>query len=118
MSTLSTTLIQRCLAGVLGTAISVALLSGCVVEGGGGYAYGGDVDVGVDYYQPVGGVVVGGWGPGYHVGPPRRGGDDHRGPGPGGNSGGHTYRPAPPGRSAPSLPSHSAPSGGGGHGHR
>jgi hypothetical protein len=131
LNTLSTTLMQRCLAGALGAAISVALLSGCVIDGGGGYAYGGgDVDVGVDYYQPVGGVVVGGWGPGYRVGPPPRGGDR---PGPGGDhppgnpgargvpggSGGHAYRPAPPSHSAPSIPSHSAPSGGGGgHGHK
>ncbi len=115
-----TTLFQRYLAGALGGAVLASLLFGCVADGG-GYAYGGaDVDVGVDYYQPVGGVVVGGWGPGYRVGPPPRGGD-RRGPGddghrppdnagrpaPGGNSAPHAYKSAPASRSAPSIPSHS-----------
>ncbi len=103
-----------CSAGALGAILLASLLSACVVDGGGGYAYGGgDVDVGVDYYQPVG-VIGGGWNSGYRVGPPR-GGDDHRGPGDAGRGGPparggsapHAYRPAPPSHSAPSIPSHS-----------
>ena len=111
------------LAGALGSAALMTLLSGCVVDGM-SYSYGGDVDVGVDYYQPAGSVVVGNWGPGYHVGPPPRGGDrpepggNHAGDGhpasPGNaghvavtsNSGTHAFHPAPPTHAAPSIPSH------------
>lgn len=112
--------LMQCLAtGALGAAVLGATLSGCVVDGGPGYAYGGDVDVGVgvDYYQPVG-VFGGGWGPGYRVGPPR-GDDGHRRPedphrgGPGdaphgapGGGGTHAFRPAPASHPAPSIPSH------------
>jgi hypothetical protein len=56
------------------------------------------------YYEPYG-YEYGGWGPGYHVGPWRGGGhpDYH------GGGGGHApaYRPAPAGRSAPSIPGRS-----------
>jgi len=44
----------------------LAALSACAVYGGG---YDGDVYVGGVYEAP--GFVYGGWGPGYHVGPPR-----------------------------------------------
>jgi hypothetical protein len=83
--------------------LAAAALGACVAGGG----YDGDVGVGVgvgyvgDYYEPCC-YGYGGWGPGYRVGPPRFRGGDH-GPG--------------PGRSAPSIPSHSrGGGGGGGHG--
>jgi hypothetical protein len=89
---------------------SAAILSGCA-DGGGGYAYGGDV--GVDYYQPYGGYY-GGWGGGYYVGPGRGGdGGDHHGGGRAPVGGGsHAFHAPAAGRSAPSLPH----GGGGGHG--
>ena len=68
----------------------------CVVAGG-GPGYGGDVGVG--YYEPVGGVY-GIWGPGYEVGPYRDG--SH---GWGGGHGQHAYRGSGGGRSVPSIPS-------------
>ncbi|PRC90817.1 hypothetical protein [Solimicrobium silvestre] len=72
-------------------------IAGCVVAGG----YGGNVGVGVDYYEPVGGVY-GAWGPGYQVGPYR-----DRGHFWGGGAGHHAYHSAAPGRSVPSIPFHS-----------
>jgi hypothetical protein len=86
---------------------SFAALAGCVVGGG----YDGDVGVGVGYgvgfYEP-GGYDYGGWGPGYAVGPPRRGfdrgrPDSHPAPHPAPHP---AYRPAPTSRPMPSLPSH------------
>jgi hypothetical protein len=77
-------------------------MTACVTDVGGGYGYGGNVAVGVDYYEPVGGVY-GAWGPGYQVGPYRGGG--HAWGGGGGRA--HAYRPAAAGRSMPSIPSHS-----------
>jgi len=85
--------------------LCTVLSSGCVV--GDGYGYGGGVDVGVDYYDPVG-IDFGGWGPGYRVGPSR--GSDR----PAGRGGQHAYRAAPASRAMPSIPSHSAPSRSGG----
>jgi hypothetical protein len=59
---------------------------------------------GVNFYD-AGGYAYGGWGPGYGVGPPRRGGDRGR---PDSHAAPHTaYRPASPSRSMPSLPSRS-----------
>ena len=88
-------------------------LTGCA--DGGGY-YGPDVDVGVGfgYYDSPG--YYGGWGRGYRVGPWRgdHRGDDHRGYS--GHSTTHSYRAAPAGRSAPSIPSRGHSGGGGGHG--
>lgn len=82
------------------------ILSGCIVPGD-GYGYSGNVDVGVDYYQPIG--VYGGWGPGYNVGPYRGGvHGPERG---GGQSYGHAYRPAPASRPMPSIPSGSRSGG-------
>ena len=49
-------------------------------------------------YEPPG-YVYGSWGPGYHVGPPPRGGErrpERASPRP--------YRPPPPDRRAPSIP--------------
>jgi len=84
--------------------------SGCVVGPGNGYVDGGGV--GIDYYEPVG-VVYGGWGPGYAVGPDRGGG---RGPG---GAGPRAYRSAPAGRGVPSIPAgHGGGSRGGGGGRR
>jgi hypothetical protein len=86
-----------------------AALGGCVVgggyDGGGGYEGGADVGYGVGFYEPYG-YDYGGWGPGYGVGPPRRGFDRP------GRSGSHpaphpAYRPASPSRSMPSLPTRS-----------
>jgi hypothetical protein len=53
-------------------------------------------------YEPTG-YVYGGWGPGYHVGPPPHGGmrrPEHSAPPPP-----RAYRPAPPSRAIPSIPS-------------
>jgi len=53
-------------------------------------------------YEPPG-YVYGGWGPGYHVGPPPHGGErrpEHPTQAPP-----RAYRPAPPSRPAPSIPS-------------
>lgn len=110
----------------LAAALLCTALGGCVAEGGYGYGGGGvtvdaDVDTGADYYEPAG-VVVGGWAPGYHVGPvgPDRGPGDGRprpgetAPGPHpmggvrpapGGGGTHAYKPAPASHSAPSIPS-------------
>jgi hypothetical protein len=83
-----------------------AAAAGCVA--GGGYDEGG-VDVGVGYgvgfYEPYG-YEYGGWGPGYGVGPPRRG---FGRPGhPDARGAPHaSYRPAPSSRSMPSLPTRS-----------
>ena len=78
------------------------LLAGCVVpDGGGGWP---------GYYEPAG-VVYGGWGPGYLVGPV--GGGGYRGGGRGGFGGGqHAFRAAPASHAAPSIPG--ARGGGGG----
>ena len=81
------------------SSLAAAALAACVVAGG-GPGYGGDVDVGVGYYEPFGGVY-GSWGPGYQIGPYRDGGHGRFGGG-----GSHPYRSAGGGRSAPSIPSH------------
>ena len=85
-------------------AVTLLMLCACAVtgvgvEGGVGYAGG--------YYEPYG-YDYGGWGAGYRVGPSRGGDhrDDHAG------NRGHVgrapaYRPAPAGRSAPSIPGRS-----------
>jgi hypothetical protein len=79
--------------------VFASLSSGCIATVG-GYGYDGNDGVGVGYYEPAG-VVYGGWGGGYRVGPYR--GGEHR-PGPGGN---HAYRSAPASHVAPSIPSQS-----------
>jgi hypothetical protein len=98
-------LIHRILAGATAMALGTGLCS-CAVTGVG---VEGDVGVGYSggYYEPYG-YDYGGWGGTYLVGPGR--GFDHRD----GHRdehhfdhhGGHppAYRPAPPGRAAPSLP--------------
>jgi hypothetical protein len=94
-----TPLLRRYLVSGFGFGLLTAL-NGCVV-GGAGYAGGVGVAYGADYYEPYG-YEYGGWGAGYHVGPPR-GGD--RRPDHSGNSHPPAYHPAPPSRSTPSIPS-------------
>ena len=86
----------RCMVKLIG-ALTVAIFSGCAVDG-----VSGDVGVGYvgGYYEPYG-YDYGGWGPGYAVGPYR-----------GGHGGfnrdrGHApaFHPAPRGHSMPSIPS-------------
>jgi hypothetical protein len=89
------------LLGVLGAAL-VMLLPGCVAGGGGDYDGGVSVSYGADFYEPFG-YEYGGWGPGYWVGPPRRGGGWHHRDYGGGR--GPAYHPAAPSRSMPSIPS-------------
>ena len=83
---------------LIGAALLVLGTSGCAVDGDYGWNPNVTVGVGVDYYEPFG-YDYGGWSPGYQVGPPRlgipRGG---RGPD-------RAYRPPPPGRQMPSIPS-------------
>jgi hypothetical protein len=64
------------------------VLYACLVPDG-GYVGGAYVSSGYDYD---------GWGPGYHVAPPRHGERRQNGPPP------RAYRPAPPNRPAPSIP--------------
>jgi hypothetical protein len=82
-------------------------LDACV---GGGVGYEGE-GYGVDYYEPSG-YVYGDWGPGYYVGPYRRG--FHRDGHDGGHEGGgrpvghpapRPFHPAASGRAMPSIPS-------------
>ena len=92
---------RRAMRGLM--VIMFAAVTGCVAEGG--YDGGAEVGYGVDFYEPFG-YEYGGWGPGYGVGPPRRGFDRGRGDFHGGAP--HPpYRPAAPSRSMPSLPTHS-----------
>ncbi len=103
------------LAGLFLLAPLAVLPSACTVEPGYGYGYGdvsgGNVGLGIDYYEPFG-FDYGGWGPGYRTGPPR-GGARFGGGGPGFP---HSYRSAPSSRAMPSIPS--GPRGGGGGGGR
>jgi hypothetical protein len=105
---MKTSLLRKAL-GCLALAITAAF-TGCAV-GPGGYYDGPSVGVGigVDYYEPYGGVY-GGWGPGYHVGPAPRG---YRAPPSRGDWPGRSYRPSRPSQSTPSIPSRPHPSGGG-----
>lgn len=91
--------IYRAILVAAGMILAVAQF-GCAVGVDGGPV--GDDGIGYvgGYYEPYG-YVVGGWGGGYHVGPGRGG---ERG---GGGASGHSYRAAPAGRGAPSIPSHS-----------
>jgi hypothetical protein len=83
--------LRRLGSGALGFLV-VLMLSACLVPGGG---YAGGV-----YEGP--GYEYGGWGTGYHVGPPR--GGDRRSDG-----ASHSYRRAAPSRSTPSIPRGSHP---------
>jgi hypothetical protein len=102
---------HRALAAAV-AALTLTGLYSCAVTGVG---VEGDVGVGYagDYYEPYG-YEYGGWGGRYHVGPGR--GFDHRDDHRDDHHGGHApaYRPAPSGRSAPSLP-HGSRGGGRGH---
>ena len=66
----------------------LAVLCACLVPDG-GYVGGSYVTSGYDY---------GGWGPGYHVAPPRHGERRDNPPA------SHGYRPAPASRRSPSIP--------------
>jgi hypothetical protein len=95
--------VRRLMVIVFAAVAGCAAIAGCVADGG----YDGGVDVGYDvgFYEPFG-YEYGGWGPGYRVGPPRRGFDRGRGDVHGGTP--HSsYRPAAPSRSMPSLPTRS-----------
>jgi hypothetical protein len=94
--------------GIVVSAIAAATLIGlyaCAVTGV-GVGVDGTVGVGYvgGYYEPCC-YDYGGWGGGYHVGPWGHGGD-HGGYHPGGGRA-PAYRPAPAGRSAPSIPGRS-----------
>jgi hypothetical protein len=86
---------ERWMVGALGLLL-LAGLCACIATGPG---YDGGVSVGYvgGYYEPYG-SDYGGWGPGSHVAPPR--GGERRSV----QSSTHAYRPAPPSRSTPSLP--------------
>jgi hypothetical protein len=97
---------SRLLASGLG-ALMLTMLFACAVTGVG---VDGTVGVGYvgGYYEPYG-YDYGGWGGSYRVGPGRGHDDrrdDHRADG---GHAGHApaYRPAPAGRSAPSIPGRS-----------
>jgi hypothetical protein len=108
-----TTTRSRLLAGTFG-AMLLTMLCSCEVTG-----VGVEGSVGYDggYYEPYG-YDYGGWGGAYRVGPGRGGErrDDHHDDHRGGGRVGHApaYRPAPAGRSAPSIPGRSAPGRSGG----
>jgi hypothetical protein len=103
---------SRLMASGLGAMASLMLcacaVTGVGVEGSVGYDGG--------YYEPYG-YDYGGWGVGYRAGPPRccdhreenHDGhhDDHRDVGRGRAGHAPAYRPAPAGRSAPSIPGRS-----------
>jgi hypothetical protein len=98
---------SRLMASGLGAMASL-LLSSCAVTG-----VGVEGTLGYDggYYEPYG-YDYGGWGAGYRVGPGRccdhRDGHHDHPVGRGGRAGhAPAYRPAPAGRSAPSIPSRS-----------
>lgn len=98
---------RRSLRGLM--VASFAAVAACVAAGG--YDRGASVGYGVDFYEPYG-YDYGGWGPGYRVGPPRRESDrggrgEARGRDEGHAAPHPAYRPAPPSRSMPSLPTHS-----------
>ena len=82
---------------------------GCVATGDGyGYGYDGEVNVGLDYYEPYNTIYYNNWGPGYRVGPFHEvGHQSDRG----NRSSTHNYRSAPPSHAVPSIPSHSRSGG-------
>ena len=86
---------QRWMMGALGLLL-LAGLCACIAAGP-GYDGGVGVTYVGDYYEPYG-YDYGGWGPAYHVAPPR--GDQRRPehPSP------HAYRPAPRSRAIPTIP--------------
>ena len=101
----------RCSTGAVVAGVFLFLASGCTVTGGGGYGYNGGVSVGVgvDYYDPFG-YDYGPWGPDYQVGPYRGGAQrPQRG---GSAAPEHSYRPAAPSHSVPSIPSRPRSGGG------
>jgi len=91
----------------------LTVLSGCVATTGG---YGGPAEVyEVDYYESYG-YDYNRLGPRYHVAPPRGDRDDHGRPNRAENRPAQpVYRPAPPSRPVPSIPTqpHPEPRGSG-----
>jgi hypothetical protein len=103
---------RAAIAVTVGTAMTLG--SGCAVTGdgyayGNGYGYDNNPQFGMDYYEPYGGAY-GEWGPGYRVGPFHEGGH-HWERGGGARPSPHAYRPAPPSRAVPSIPSRSRAAG-------
>jgi hypothetical protein len=92
---------RRTLLGAAICVLGVAVLASCAVDGVG---VDGSVGVGYvgGYYEPYG-YDYGGWGPGYAVGPYRGGHGGYA------RDRGHApaFRPAPGGRSMPSIPGRS-----------
>jgi len=94
------TLLQRWSTPIFVVVTFTVLAAGCIIPGN-GYE---DDDGGV-YYEPYG-VYYGDWGPSYHVGPYRHGGDHGpSGHGPLGHAPAHAFRSAPASHGTPSLPS-------------
>ena len=93
--------LRAILCAAFATLLLIGGIGGCAVTDGGygavGVSYGGGM------YEPYGyepfGFEYGGWGPGYVVGP-GRGSDGRRR----GQDRPHSYRTAPVGRQAPSIP--------------
>jgi hypothetical protein len=99
MKALRTRLMASGLGAMASLMLCACAVTGVGVEGSVGYDGG--------YYEPYG-YDYGGWGVGYRVGPGRC--CDHRDDHPGDRGhAGHApaYRPAPAGRSAPSIPGRS-----------
>jgi hypothetical protein len=97
MSNLRRPLLAMTVAALTLTGLYSCAVTGVGVEGDVGVGYAGG------YYEPYG-YDYGGWGGRYNVGPGR--GFDHRDDHRNDHHAGHApaYRPAPSGRSAPSLP--------------
>ena len=95
---------QRWMVSALGLLLFGALCA-CIATGP-GYDEGAGIYVG-GYYEPYG-RDYGGWGPRYHVAPPRP--EEHRAAPPRGDEhrlappARHAYKPAPASRPVPSIP--------------
>ena len=87
---------------IAGAGMLLLLAFGCAVPGGYGGTY-------LGYYEPYG-FSYGGWGAGYDVGPWHGGGGFQHGRG-GEVAEHHAFRPAPAGRTMPSIPSRAGPRG-------
>ena len=90
-------IVAGAVAGLMLIGLHACAVTGVGVDGTVGVGYVGG------YYDPCC-YEYGGWGPGYHVGPWRGGGRPYDRAGTGRRP---AYRPAPAGRSAPSIPGRS-----------
>ncbi len=96
------TILLRRTAHAFAIGLVTVLSVGCIATGDGyGYDNGAQIGIGLGYYEPYG-SYYGGWGPGYHVGPPH---GDHFPADRGGHPVLHAYKPAPGDHKPPSLPS-------------